>query len=176
MFVVPNFPHLRGIEMVVNYRELIESDVLPLPDPKWKQDPDIDSNQTFKPQPKYYINGNFVRQGEVPHTRVSTTPFPEKRVPRRELVEVLPGESDYEELCKKQGLFHLLPGYQAGSPNNQHQGVPVLGSEQTNGITPPNSDQSKSVNGGSPHHRGSSEAAYPNGIGESVGMPKEAIL
>ena len=165
--------------MVVNYRELVDSNTLPLPPPKWRQDPDTDPNQNFKPQPKYYTNGNFVKQGEIPRTRVSTTPFPEEKVPRREggLVVVLPGEPDYEEICRKQRLFHLLPGYQAGSPSNsQPQDVPGLGLEHTNGITPPNSDKSKSVNGGSPQ-RGASDAAYPlpNGIHESIGVPKETV-
>ena len=173
MFVVPNFPHLRGIEMVVNYRELVDSNILPLPSPKWRQDLDTHPSQTFKPQPKYYINGNFVKQGEIPRTRVSKTPFPEEKVPRREggLVVVLPTEPDYEEVCRKQRLFHLLPGNQADSDSiTQHRGVSALGLEHANGITPPKSDESKSLNGGSPHRASSEAPQLLNGNHESIGV------
>ena len=53
MYVVPNFPHLRGLELVVKYRELEEVPVWPPQPGKWKRDPDTDLNQIFAPRPKY---------------------------------------------------------------------------------------------------------------------------
>jgi len=167
MYVVPNFPHLRGIEMVVNYRELQEVPVFPPQPGKWKRDPDTDPNQTFAPRPKYYVNGAFVRQGEILRTRTSSISFGERRVPRRELVQVFPGEPDYEELCKKQGLFHLLPGYEPLSPSaNHHSDGRVHG--QMNGITPPSSDKSKSINGGSPQRGSISEAVISQSLSNGI--------
>lgn len=169
MFIVPNFPHLRGIEMSVNYRELDVSFQHPPPLSKWKQDPDADPNQQFAPQPRIYVNGQCIRQQDTPMTKLSREPPPDdRRVPRRELVAVYPHEPDYEELCRKQGLAHLIQGYQ-GSPTSSRHGQHEHPLEQVNGITPPRSDRTKSVNGGSPF-RGSiseSEASHhhlPNGV------------
>jgi hypothetical protein len=53
MYVVPNFPHLRGLELVVKYRELEEVPIWPPQPGKWKRDPDTDLNQIFAPRPKY---------------------------------------------------------------------------------------------------------------------------
>jgi hypothetical protein len=53
MYVVPNFPHLRGLELVVKYRELEELPIWPPQPGKWKRDPDTDPNQIFAPRPKY---------------------------------------------------------------------------------------------------------------------------
>jgi hypothetical protein len=158
MFIVPNFPHLRGIEMFVNYRELDVSFQLPPPPSKWKQDPDTDPNQQFAPQPKIYVNGQCIRQQDTPMTKLThEPPSDDRRVPRRELVPVYPHEADYEELCRKQGLTHLLPGYRA-SPSSSRHGQPEHHLEQANGITPPRSDKTKSINGGSPHRGSMSES------------------
>lgn len=179
MFVVPNFQHLRGVELVVNYRELQETPAFPPQLGKWKQDPDYDSNQTFTPRPKYYINGQFVRQGEILRTRVSNQSFGERRVPRRGLIQVHPDEPDYEELCRKQGLFHLLPGYQAPATNIVEPTDLSHGLAQTNGVTPPNSDMSKSVNGGTPRRASSSEApitsALVNGVNGGANSPRDNV-
>jgi hypothetical protein len=143
MFVVPNFPHLRNLEMIVKYRELLVDPTQPTRG-KWRGDPDTDPNQTFAPQPNHFVNGDFIKQRETPLTKTSTTSFGERKVPRRGLVQVFPGEPDYYTLAREQGLYHLLP---PECPTNTEQnGAPV----QVNGITPPNSDQSKSINGGSP--------------------------
>jgi hypothetical protein len=143
MFVVPNFPHLRNLEMIVKYRELLVDPTQPTRG-KWREDPDTDPNQTFAPQPNHFVNGDFIKQRETPLTKTSTTSFGERKVPRRGLVQVFPGEPDYYTLAMEQGLYHLLP---PECPTNTEQnGAPV----QVNGITPTNSDQSKSINGGSP--------------------------
>lgn len=154
MFVVQTNPHLRGLELVVKYRELQET--WPPGPGKWKQDPDTDPGQTFAPRPKYYINGDFVRQGQVQHSNISTTSFGERRVPRRGLVQVFPGETDYEQLAREQGLLHLL------AVNN---GIPhhINGEIRINGFTPPHSDESRSMNGGSPHLE-TGLVLFPNGV------------
>lgn len=165
--------------MLVNYRELDTSFRMPLPPPKWRQDPDMDPNQTFAPQPKIYINGQLLKQREIPMTKVSNElPSDDKRVPRRELVPVYPNDPDYEELCRKQGLTHLLSGFRpspvsASSPSMLQQNG-VIHHQQANGITPPSSDRTKSVNGGSPHRGSLSEAeAQHNEVADPSSSPNE---
>ncbi|KAG0652144.1 Ankyrin repeat domain-containing 11 [Hyphodiscus hymeniophilus] len=161
MYVVPNFPHLRGLELVVKYRELQESPVWPPAPGKWKQDPDADPNQIFAPRPKYYINGVFTKQGQFQSSKISTTSFGERRVPRRGLIQVFPGELDYERLAREQGLLHLISDCSAshGQLNGTTNG-------HVNGITSPSSDKSKSTNGGSPHLENETilPLPLPNGI------------
>ncbi|KAH6681805.1 hypothetical protein B0J14DRAFT_223353 [Halenospora varia] len=176
MFIVPNFPHLRGVEMLVNYRELDISFQQPPPPPKWKEELLPGSNHSFAPQPKVYLNGQLVRQLETPMTKFSReSPQDDRRVPRRELVPVYPHDPDYEELCKKQGLAHLLPGYQASpissSPTASHQNAPSNVIEQINGMTPPSSERTKSVNGGSPDDE--HPPNIPNGIRDNSRSPTE---
>lgn len=158
MFVVPNFQHLRNLEMVVNYRELNETPIWPPQLGKWSHDPDVDPAQRFAPQPNYYVNGNFVRQGEVPRSKISSVSFGERRVPRKwglGLQQVFPHEPEYTTLAKEQGLSHLLPDHNQKAFHSNQQ---LNGTEhpRTNGVTPPTSDKSKSINGGSP--------VRPNGI------------
>jgi hypothetical protein len=150
MFVVPNFPHLRNLEMIVKYREL-QVDPMQPTRAKWRDDADTDSNQKFAPQPNHFVNGVFIKQREAPHTKTSTTSFGERRVPRRGLMQVFPGEPDYYTLAREQGLYHLLPA------TTDQNGGPV----HVNGITPPSSDKSKSINGGSPPAGSLSEASGP---------------
>ena len=149
MFVVPNFPHLRGLELAVKYRELEDTAVWPPQPGKWRGDPDVDPTQSFAPRPNYYINGEFVRRGEILRTKTSTTALGERRVPRRGLLQVFPHEPDYLTLAREQGLLWLLPEFQSNQQafqSKHEQPQPQL----TNGITPPNSEPSKSINGGSP--------------------------
>ena len=103
------------------------------------------------------VNGIFTKQGQVSCSKTSTTSFGERRVPRRGFVQVFPGEHDYEQLAREQGLLHLIPK----SPEQPN------GTGHINGITPPSSDKSKSINGGSPH-QGMSQ--LPNGIHSDVHM------
>lgn len=142
MFVVPNFPHLRNVEMSVKYREL-EIDVSIPPRRKWLQDPDRDANHKFIPGPVYYCNGDLLRKGEQSYAKTSTTSFGERRavVQPGTFKQIPRDHPDYQAQAKLQGL---LPEYQ-GQPdrvNGQSSG--------TSGITPPSSDKSKSINGGSP--------------------------
>jgi hypothetical protein len=156
MFVVHNFPHLRNLEIIIKYREL-------LLDPtqgtrgKWRADPDTDPNQAFAPQPTYFMNGQFIKQRETPLTKTSTTSFGEGKVPRRGLIQVYPSEPDYFVLAREQGLFHLLPQ----GPDREAKSDQVGASGQVNGMLPAASDGSKLVNGESPHAGSLSEGAGP---------------
>lgn len=51
-------------------------------------------------------------------TETSKTPFPEKRVPRRGLLQVLPDDPDYARMCIEQGLQHLLVQHKSPSLAN----------------------------------------------------------
>ena len=156
MFVVPNFPHLRNLEMIVKYRELLVDPCQPTRG-KWREDPDTDPNQKFAPQPNHFVNGDFIKQRETPHTKMSTTSFGERKVPRRGLVQVFPGEPDYYTLAKEQGLYHLLPP--ECPVNTDQNGSPV----HVNGITPPDSDKSKLINGRGPP---GGTLLEPNGVAD----------
>ncbi|WQF75979.1 Putative ankyrin repeat-containing domain superfamily [Colletotrichum destructivum] len=113
MFIVPSIPHLRSLKMSVEYRELPEDEGQlygwKVPQ-KWKQDPDADRFYGFAPRNKYYINGVMVEEQKPGMSATSSTPFPEKRAPRKGLQQVFPGDPDYARVCKEQGLEHLLNG------------------------------------------------------------------
>ncbi len=168
MFIVPTIPHLRGVELKVEYRELQEPQThaglgQPLNIQKWRKDPDTVPGQNSIPEPKYFINGDMVRQGGT-STRVLHHAPPLDRFPRREgISRVQENDPDYEEQCKKQ----RLPGYQPSptSSTNPHlHDAPHP--EQMNGITPPRSDKSKSISGGSPNRSSVSDIFHSlsNGI------------
>jgi len=179
MFVVPNFPHLRGIEMEVKYRELqlpqtfaAFGQATPI---KWKMDPGTDPNQTWAPPSKFYLNGNLVRFAEPGMTPLSKEAPPEDRFPRREgITRVYPGELDYEECCRKQGLYHLIPGYQASQTSTANPQMIDTTHQHINGITPPRSDKSRSINGGSPLHL-QAPLPLPNGTHEQEASPTPLV-
>ncbi|POS86550.1 hypothetical protein EPUL_003264 [Erysiphe pulchra] len=108
MYIVPNFPHLRGIKMAVLYRELrtpIDADQLDVSGliPRWQQNFRSRVDHEFAPLPKYYIDGVIIDQTEEAKTRILERPPPLDRFPRRMgLTRVYPGDSDYEEICKNQ--------------------------------------------------------------------------
>jgi hypothetical protein len=136
MFIVPKFPHLKNLELQVQYREIPPDsswlDRLTFP-AKWKHDPDAESNYGFAPGAKIYLNGELVREEKPKLAQTSKTPFPEQRVPRFGLRQVLPNDPDYEKLCAEQGLEHLLQG--RGFAINGHS-LPLNGEV---GIIPPES-------------------------------------
>ncbi|KAH8758625.1 hypothetical protein BGZ57DRAFT_944455 [Hyaloscypha finlandica] len=173
MFIVPRFPHLRGVELQVKYMELripqtVGTPAMPFIENKWKRDPNTPVGQPFAPQPRLYVNGEFIKEAEPQKTRLLKEPPPLDRFPRRYgITRVYPGEPDYEEVCRKQGLLDLIPGYQASPTSSAH---PNNGEDHTNGITPPRSDKSKSVNGGSPH-LGSISHQLPNGTSKTSPPP-----
>lgn len=124
MYTVSNISHLREIKLDVEYRELLESESQAMGFKtlqKWKQDPDADRFHGFAPRHKYYIGGVMVGE-EVPSlAQTSRTPFPEKRVPRRGLLQVYPDDPEYARICKEQGLDYLVRGQSSPAlPNGVH--------------------------------------------------------
>ncbi|KAG9246393.1 hypothetical protein BJ878DRAFT_417062 [Calycina marina] len=158
MYVVPNFAHLRGLELVVRYREISSGWS---PEEGWRSD---SPTAEFRPQHKYYINGDLIRQGEVPMSEISTEPFGEERLPTRfglGITPVLPNDPEFPAYARAQGLSHLLKKYNQQSfqanheaTNGSHHSYNYL--HRSNGFTPPGSEKSRSTNGESP--------ALPNGI------------
>ncbi|KAL1888937.1 hypothetical protein Cpir12675_005971, partial [Ceratocystis pirilliformis] len=127
LFVIPSMPHIRNVRLVVEYRELPETeDQLQVlwSGQKWRKDPDIEKYLGFAPRRKYFVNGEFVKENLPGLSAVSRTPFPDaNRVPRRfGLTQVFPYEPDYVKLCKEQGLDHLI--HLADAPTNAE--LPVL--------------------------------------------------
>ncbi|RKF60134.1 putative ankyrin repeat protein [Erysiphe neolycopersici] len=108
MYIVPNFPHLRGIKMAVIYRELrtpIDADQLDVSSliPGWQQNLQSRVDKGFAPLPKYYIDGVIIDRIEEAKTRILEKPPPLDRFPRRMgLTRVYPEDSDYDEICKNQ--------------------------------------------------------------------------
>ena len=124
MYTIPTIPHLQSLKLAVMYRELPEDEnhhlVFKAPQ-KWKQDPDGHRYGGFAPRNKYYICGELVDEQKPSFSATSRTPFPEKRVPRRGLLQVYSNDPDYARLCKEQGLEHLLNGSMSpASPNGTH--------------------------------------------------------
>ncbi|KAM5351358.1 hypothetical protein ACJ41O_004081 [Fusarium nematophilum] len=114
MYTVPNIPHLRHVQLAVEYRELLETDAQIngwRTAQKWKQDPDAGRFHGFAPRSKYYLNGVLVGEDMPQLAQTSKTPFPEKRVPRRGLVQVYPDDPEYTRICLDQGLEHLVNGH-----------------------------------------------------------------
>ncbi|RBR15381.1 uncharacterized protein FIESC28_07395 [Fusarium coffeatum] len=114
MYTVPNIPHLRNAQLAVEYRELLESEAQSMQwgtCQKWKQDPDAARYHGLAPRCKYYLNGALVDEDMPQLAQTSSTPFPDKKVPRRGLVQVFPDDPDYARLCSEQGLEHLVNGH-----------------------------------------------------------------
>ncbi len=76
-----------------------------------------------------YVNGEFKREKLPWNCPMSSTPFPEKRVPRKGLQQVYPDDPEYARLCKEQGLEHLLAKRQTQKspslPNGVHPSPPM---------------------------------------------------
>ncbi|XWW97399.1 hypothetical protein V2A60_005381 [Cordyceps javanica] len=121
LYTVSNMSHLRNVTLAVEYRELLESEAQAVgwkAPQKWKQDPDADRFHGFAPRHKYYLGGTFMREDTPTKHLISSTPFPEKRVPRRGLVQVFPDDPEYEKLCSEQGLEHLIKGQHSPTLRN----------------------------------------------------------
>jgi len=170
MFIVPTIPHLRSLELAITYRELPEHDSqlrtwAPLQ--KWKSDPDANRFYGFAPRNKYYVDGQLVREDLPGMSAVSTSPFPEKRVPRRGLQAVSPDDPEYTRLCREQGLEHLLS--EAGSPllpNGFHGSSPTsaasnLVSRTFSGPASPVSTHRMAITNGNGTHRPMSPSSDP---------------
>ncbi|CAD6503162.1 BgTH12-02830 [Blumeria graminis f. sp. triticale] len=108
MNVVPEFPHLKGIEMAVLYREICipqESQNNHLPKTNWQLDPTIRTSNNLIPSPKYYTDGILINQKGDTTTRILRGAPPPDIHPRRMgLSRVFPEDSDYEEVCNNRRL------------------------------------------------------------------------
>ncbi|KAI1002124.1 hypothetical protein K3495_g6080 [Podosphaera aphanis] len=101
MCVVPKFPHLKGIEMVVVYRELRIPQSAPHCKMKWKQDPLCSPGQKLAPLPKHFVDGVFICETQDSTTTIVREPPSPDTYPRRfGLIRVYPGDPDYEEICR----------------------------------------------------------------------------
>ncbi|KAF4495458.1 nasopharyngeal carcinoma susceptibility LZ16 [Fusarium agapanthi] len=156
MYTVPNIPHLRHIRLEVEYRELLETEAQSRgwgTCQKWKQDPDSARYNRLAPRCKYYHNGAFVGEDKPQLAQTSSTPFVDKKVPRRGLVQVLPDDPDYTRICLEQGLEHLING---------HPSPPLV-----NGIHSSPMSQ-KSMASGGPPMNGMIKALTPGSTSESL--------
>lgn len=161
MFIIPTIPHLRTLRLTMAYRELPEHEsqfgkwtALQ----KWKSDPDPNRFYGFAPRNKYYLKGELVHEERPGRCAVSTSPFPEKRVPRKGFRAVSANDPDYARLCKEQGLEHLVS--EANSPvlpNGVHSSptsaaAPNLIHQAANGATLPATTHSNVIVNGNGHH------------------------
>ncbi|WKT42665.1 hypothetical protein QSH57_007501 [Fusarium oxysporum f. sp. vasinfectum] len=156
MYTVPNIPHLRHIRLEVEYRELLETEAQSRgwgTCQKWKQDPDSARYNRLAPRCKYYHNGAFVGEDKPQLAQTSSTPFLDKKVPRRGLVQVFPDDPDYTRICLEQGLEHLING---------HLSPPLV-----NGIHSSPMSQ-KSMASGGPPMNGMVKALTPGSTSESL--------
>ncbi|ESZ97596.1 hypothetical protein SBOR_1997 [Sclerotinia borealis F-4128] len=138
MFIVPSFPHLRGLEMAVEYQELVPLGTPPVN--KYEQDLDYDPSNPFWPAPQRYIDGSLVIRSNI-ETKTSTKPFPESKAPRRELSRLFPNEKELVALARSQRLYNSGLNYRKSPP-----GIGPHDHDQENGITPPHSNRSRSLN------------------------------
>ncbi|PHH69820.1 hypothetical protein CDD80_6468 [Ophiocordyceps camponoti-rufipedis] len=168
MYTVPNIPHLRNIRLAVAYREFQEHEGQGIrPYFKHRKDPNMERYFGFSPRNRYYVNGVFTGEDLPMDVQTSKTPFPEVRVPRRGLVRVYPGEPDYEEICRKQGLEHLINKEPAtpALPNGVHSSPGSQTTTMTNTTTTTTTmtpAKAPLVNGTSGHS--ADEAATTNGV------------
>lgn len=124
------------MRITVAYRELPQSvaQLEALESPKhYQKDPDNARYLGFAPNRKWFVNGEFKGELMPRLCPTSNTPFPENRVPRRGLVQVYPDDPDYANICREQGLGHLLLPRQTQHQNHgQYQKSPSL----PNGVHP----------------------------------------
>ena len=80
MAVVPRYPHLAGVKLVVEYHEAPPDnsglDKFERPMPKWKSDPDAERYMGFAPGCKTYVDGKLVHQAMPQIATWSRTPTP----------------------------------------------------------------------------------------------------
>lgn len=152
MFAIPNFPHLRDIEIVVSYHEIAETldqHVNGDYPNRWKDDPDAARYLGFCPRNKYYVNGQLVREAKVDTTTASRTPWPEVRVPRYGLHTVPITDPNYARFAKDQGLGHLVSGLRTPPMTTGAQTSPnrLCSQRGFDDFSPPQTESTTTVNG-----------------------------
>lgn len=138
MYTVPSISHLRDLKLTVTYRELLENEAQLNSfkgTQKWKGDPDANRyGGFFGPSHRFFVNGTQVGEDAPTITRISATPFPEKSVPRRGLVQVFPDDPEYARLCVEQNLGHLVNGHTNTSLQNGVHSPPASHKADTPGV------------------------------------------
>lgn len=159
MYTIPNIPHLRNVRLTVEYRELMETEDQTRgwsTIQKWKQDPDIGRYRGFAPRCQYYVNGGMVGEDLPKPAQLSHSPFPEKKVPRRGLLQVYPDDPDYTRICIDQGLDYLVNGHLSPPLVNGIHSSPISQKSVTlaqptinglNGVSVPSSTNGDLMNG-----------------------------
>lgn len=122
--------------MAVEYQELVPLGTPPVN--RFEQDSDYDPSHPFWPAPQRYIDGRLIARSKIT-TKISTEPFPDSKGSRRELSRLFPNEKELIALARSQILCNPEPNYHAGTRPHMYN--------QDNGITPPYSDRSRSLNG-----------------------------
>lgn len=161
MQAISNIPHLRTIRLGVEYREAMESEAQTVGwkvTQKWKSDPDASRYHGFAPRCKHYLNGQMVSEDLPKSCQTSKVPFPEKRVPRRGLLQVYPDDPEYARFCVEQGLEHLVNGH-SSPPVNGIRSSPI--SQQS--ATP-----AGSLINGSSNEVPAANGGLPNGVNGSA--------
>jgi len=151
MYTVPKIPHLSDIRLEVEYRELLETEAQSRgwgTCQKWKQDPDSARYNRLAPRCKYYHNGEFVGEDKPQLAQTSSTPFLDKKVPRRGLVQVLPDDPDYTRICLEQGLEHLINSHLSPPRVNGIHSSPMSQKSMTS-VGPPMNGMIKALTPGS---------------------------
>ncbi|KAJ2903923.1 hypothetical protein MKZ38_009087 [Zalerion maritima] len=181
MSAVASTPHLRDLEIAVQYRELPLSEEmrsrrqLPL---LWKNDP-YWANRNYGSAPGAILYRNGAISGQIQTGRLvktSSTPFPDGPVPRRGFTSVRRDDPEYERLCREQGLEHLLDNNRL--PNGTHTSSSPMSPGHLHTLTPitPGTTEPTEADVMPPSHLtglvsgiGSGntlEAALPNGVSE----------
>jgi len=152
LHIVPTIHHLRNVKLTMEYRELPEDEALVnrwCPLQKWKHDPDASRNFGFAPGNKHFVNGELILEDRPSISVASSTPFPEKRVPRRGLVAVSPDDPAYAALCSAQGLDSLVG---EGGPPLLPNGIRSLSvAPMVNGVGSPTLQVAAGSNRGQSH-------------------------
>lgn len=147
MYTVPQVPHLRDVDIRVEYRECYYEEpsegagppkIVRKPD-RWRGDPDRERYSWRRPKAKHWVNGVVVREQLPTPLVTSSTPFPHTPVPRRGLIAVSPGEHDYLRLCYEQGITPIVSDQTSAALLNgvSHpyvEGASAASHSKTNGI------------------------------------------
>ncbi|KAK3375157.1 hypothetical protein B0H63DRAFT_482014 [Podospora didyma] len=180
MYIIPTIQHLQNVRLTIAYRELPENEsqlIKSTPAQKWKNDPDANRFYGFAPSNKHFINGDLISEDTPGLCAVSTSPFPEKRVPRRGLVAVTPDDPDYHRLCKDQGLEYLLgDAHSPLLPNGVHSSPTSASSHMmatsVNGLGSPALITPATTNGGGSRHGHDNQPISPSSeSGPAQGRP-----
>ncbi|KAK4190108.1 hypothetical protein QBC35DRAFT_378900 [Podospora australis] len=146
MYIVPNIPHLRNVELLIQYREFA-ADGGWITEKKYKSDPDAARYLGYVPNTKHYLNGQLL-PGSKSGAQVAVTssvPFQTHKVVRRGWTAVSPDDPEYSALLSKQQSRDGSVGDMA-SPrlaNGAHNSSPMSTSSHhmmpgvTNGVRSP---------------------------------------